>query len=149
MSSRPPERDEMESLLDPIIALAHDLLKKHGEFFPFGATMMSDGEVALAAADVGEERPASQDVIDLLVGGMRAQAETGAIRAAGVCYDVRFQPEGGQKTDAIAVHLEHQAGDVALVMEPYTKGRFTGFKFGALVAVPPGDRRIFESSGPK
>jgi hypothetical protein len=142
MSERPPERDELEALLDPLLNFAQDMLRKRGEFFPFGGTLSADGAVNLTAADTGDERPPSQDVIDLLVGGMRAQATAGDIRAAALCYDSRFTPEGGQKTDAIAVSLEHREGDAVLVMQPYSKGRFTGFKFGQLVSVQP-ERRVF------
>lgn len=142
MSQRPPERDELDALLDPMLNFAQDLLRKRGEFYPFGGTISAEGELSLSAADTGDDHPPSQDVIDLLAGGMRAQAAAGHIRAAAICYDSRFAPEGGEKTDAIAVSLEHRDGDAVLVMQPYSKGRFTGFKFGQLVSVPP-ERRVF------
>ena len=142
MSQRPPERDELETLLDPLLDFAQQMLRKNGEFFPFGGTISIDGQVNLTAADADDERPASQDVIDLLASGMRTQAAAGQIRAAAICYDSRFGLEDGAKTDAIAVSLEHQAGDAVLVMQPYSKGRFTGWKFDQLVAVAP-ERRVF------
>jgi hypothetical protein len=142
MSSRPPERDEREALLDPLLDFAQELLRKRGEFFPFGATMSAEGEVSLAAAATDSDQPASQDVIDLLAAGMRQQAQAGAIRATGICYDSRFALEGAAPSDAIAVSLEHRDGDAVLVMQPYSKGRFSGFTFGDLVAVPP-ERRVF------
>ena len=104
--------------------------------------MSAEGEVNLAAAAPDSDQPASQDVIDLLAAGMRQQAQAGAIRAAGICYDSRFALEGTAPSDAIAVSLEHRDGDAVLVMQPYSKGRFSGFKFGDLVAVPP-ERRVF------
>jgi hypothetical protein len=143
VTSRPPERAELDTFLDPLLGFAHDLLKKHGEFFPFGATIGSDGQMALSGADTGSERPPSKEVIDLLVGGMRAQAEAGTIRAAAICYDIRFRPEGGEMSDAIALSLEHTAGDRALVVQPYSKGRFSAWKFAQLVAIAPPEPRIF------
>ena len=148
MSQRPPERDELDSLLDPLLTFAQEMLRKRGEFFPFGGSIANDGQVSLTGADVGEERPRSQEVIDLLAGGLRAQAAAGHIRAAAICYDTGFTPEGGGETDAIAVSLEHFAGDAALVLQPYSKGRFTGFTFGQLVAMAPGERRVFAPSNP-
>jgi hypothetical protein len=142
MAGRPPERDELDALLDPLLNLAQELLKKRGEFFPFGGTIGDQGQVSLTAADTGIERPPSQDVIDLLARGMRSQAQAGRIRASGICYDTRFAPDGGQLTDAIAVSLEHAAGDAALVLLPYGKGRFTGLKFGSLIALPPDERQL-------
>ena len=142
MSQRPPERAELDALLEELLKFAQQMLKKQGEFFPFGGTISSQGELGLTAADTGGERPEPQGVIELLAGGMRAQATAGQIRAAAICYDSRFTPEGGAKTDAIAVSLEHRDGDAVLVMLPYSKGRFTGLKFGQLVAVAP-ERRVF------
>jgi hypothetical protein len=143
MTPRPPERDELDALLDPLLKFAQQMLRKQGEFFPFGGTISDEGQVSLTAADTGDERPKSQEVIELLAGGMRTQATAGQIRAAAICYDSRFTPEGGEKTDAIAVSLEHRDGDAALVMQPYSKGRFTGFKFGQLVAMAPDEHRVF------
>ena len=83
MSQRPPERDELDALLDPLLDFAQEMLRKMGEFLPFGGTMTNDGQVSLTAADTGEERPESQAVIELLVSGMRTQAAAGQIRAGG------------------------------------------------------------------
>jgi hypothetical protein len=146
MTQRPPERDELDALLDAMLRFAQEMLRKHKEFFPFGGTITNDRQVSMTGADTGSERPESQEVIDLLVGGMRAQAAAGDIRAAAICYDTRFAPEGGDKTDAIAVSLEHRAGDAALVLQPYSKGRLSGFKFGELIATAPGERRVFPSA---
>lgn len=143
MSQRPPERDELDALLDALLEFAQEMLRKQAEFFPFGGTITTEGQVGLTAADTGDGRPGSQEVIELLASGMRAQATAGQIRASAICYDSRFTLEGGEKTDAIAVSLEHRDGDAALVMQPYSKGRFTGLMFGQLVAMAPDQRRVF------
>jgi hypothetical protein len=145
MTQRPPERDELDALLDAMLNFAQEMLRKHKEFFPFGGTITNDRQVSMTGADTGSERPESQEVIDLLAGGMRSQA-AGNIRAAAICYDTRFASEGRDKTDAIAVSLEHRAGDAALVLQPYSKGRLSGFKFGELIAMAPGKRRVFSSA---
>jgi hypothetical protein len=143
MTSRPTERDDLDTLLDPLLQIAQDMVRKRGEFFPFGNVMKTDGEVALIAGYSGSERPPSQELIDLMVDGMRSQAASGDIRAAGVCYDVRVRSEDGTPTDAIAVALEHRAGDTVLVLMPYSKGRLTGVRFGDLTAAP-GEHRVFD-----
>jgi hypothetical protein len=73
---------------------------------------------------------------------MRARAEAGEIKAAGICYDVRIRGDDGKATDAIAVALEHRAGDAATVFMPYSKGRLAGLTFGELSA-GRGERRVF------
>jgi len=140
MAQRPPERDDLDTLLGPLIEFAQLTLRRYGEFFPFGNVMLTDGEVRLIAADIGGERPASQDVIDQLVDGMRLQAKAGEIRATGICYDVRINQPDGRTTDAIAVELEHRLGDAVTVFVPYSKGRLTGLKFGDLEAGPAAHR---------
>jgi hypothetical protein len=143
--TRPPERDDLDQLLPVLIGFAQQQLQKVGEYLPFGCTMTVDGNVALAAADTGNERPASADVIDLLAAGMRSQATAGTIRASGICYDVRVRGADGKDTDAIALSLEHRDGDRVLVVMPYSKGRFSGWNFGDLVQIAPPDRRVFMS----
>ncbi len=104
--------------------------------------MRTDGEVELVAGYSGTERPPSQDLIDLMIDGLRSRAIQGEIRAAGICYDVRIRDSDGKPTDAIAVALEHRAGDSVSVLMPYSKGRFSGWQFGDLISTP-GGRRIF------
>jgi len=145
MSSRPPEREELDGMLEPLLQFAQDMLRRRGEFYPFAATIGVDGQLNLNAADTGSQHPPSQEVLELLADGMRAQASTGQIRAAAFCYDVRFTGADGKQTDAIAVALEHKAGDAALVMLPYSKGRLSGLRFGELIAAPPAERRVFRA----
>jgi hypothetical protein len=62
----PTPRDEMDSLLDMLLPFAQQQLEKHGEFFPFAASIDSSGAQAMVAVDLGDEHPASKDVIDSL-----------------------------------------------------------------------------------
>ncbi len=143
MTQRPPERIELDALLGRMMTVAQEMLRKHGEFYPFAVTMDRDGKVALVGGVTGSEHPDSESVIDLLVDGLRRSAEQGAIRASGICWDARLTAPDGQNTDAIAMSLEHAAGDAALVFRPYSKGRILGWRFGDLVANAPGERRVF------
>jgi len=144
LSARPPERDDLDELMGPLLEFAQDTLRKYGEFFPFGNVMTSGGDVELVAGYTGSERPPSQDVIDLLLAGARLRAAAGEIRAAGICYDVKLRTEDGKSTDAIAISLEHRAGDTVQVLLPYSKGRFTGLRFGDITA-GPGKPQVFET----
>jgi hypothetical protein len=143
MAERPPERSDLDLLVPVLLQFAEERLKKAGEFYPFGATMANDGQIALTGADTGSEHPPSQEVIELLASGMRGMAVAGTIRAAGICYDTRLRQPDGKASDAIAISLEHKAGDHVLVVMPYSKGRFSGFQFGALGGLAPPERRVF------
>jgi hypothetical protein len=111
VSTRPPERDDLDALLDAVLPFAQDMITKRGEFFPFGAAMSAAGDVRIVVGYTGSEHPLSQDVIDTLLVGFRADAEAGTLRAAGICFDAKVRGPDGKPTDAIVVALEHRAGD--------------------------------------
>ncbi len=134
---------DFEQLLNMLLPFAQQMLAKHGEFYPFGATIDINGKPALAASDTGSEKPESQECIDLLSGGFRKQAEQGAIRACGICYDVRTIPPGQtEKVDAICMAFEHNSGEAVNVLLPYRKGLTGRIKYGELFACK-GQKTIF------
>jgi hypothetical protein len=53
----PTTRDEMDLLLDMLLPFAQQQLEKHGEFFPFAASIDSSGALAMVAVDLGDEHP--------------------------------------------------------------------------------------------
>lgn len=127
-----PDLDEIANVL---LDFARQMLAQHGEFFPFAASMQPDGQIAHIAADVGKERPRSQEVLDVLYGSLSAQAAQGEIRAAGVCVDVRtIPPSTSAKVDAICVHLEHADGAVLEVFLPYIPATSGAPEYGEIFA---------------
>jgi hypothetical protein len=106
MSAQPsPEaRQDYNALLDALMPFAEQMLKQHGEFFPFGAAINPAGEVTAHAAADGSEQPPSEELIALLVQGLQAEARAGKIRAAGICYDGRIVQDG-KKVDAVILTL--------------------------------------------
>jgi hypothetical protein len=132
-----------EAWLDMLLPFAQQQLEKHGEFFPFAASIDSSGALAMVAVDLGEEHPTSPDVIDSFYEALARSAASGEIRAAGICADVRITPPGpGDQTDAIRISIEHVEGDPVEVFMPYEKKRMRGLQFGDLF-VQPGTPRIF------
>src|SRR4051794_11910271 len=108
---------DIDVLVNAVLPFAQQQLEARGEFFPFGATVGADGQIALAAADPGEaERPESLSVLDALYDGVRA--DRGSLRAAAFVADVLL--DGG---DAIRVELEHAEGASMSVALPYNRGR--------------------------
>jgi hypothetical protein len=134
---------DLDTLLNPLLSFAQQMLAKQGTFLPFGVSMRSDGEIAMAAGYIGDSRPEPVAIIDLLVQGFQQEAATGAIRAAGICIDMRIVPPGGtDKTDAICAQLEHAEGNCVDVYLPYKKRWLGRFKFGQIFAVSR-DQRVF------
>jgi hypothetical protein len=134
---------DLDELLNALVPFAQQMLSKHGEFYPFGASVDAKGEVRCVAGDVGDEKPESQDLIELLLNGFREEAKRGDIRAAAICYDVRIVPPGQkEKTDAIALRLEHKDGESLEAYVPYRKGFLGKYRYDDLFA-GKGDRTIF------
>lgn len=103
--------------------MAQMLLTKQGEFYPIGAIMLSDGELRRVGGKIeGDDRPFSQDLIDLLTETFRKEAAKGKLRAAGICYDVLTIPPGkDNKQDAICCALEHCLGESVTIFTPYVR----------------------------
>jgi hypothetical protein len=132
---------DLDALLNALLPFAQEMLTKHGEFLPFGASISKKGDRSVAAGDAGVERPESQVVIELLIDGFRGARRK--LRAAGVCYDVLAVPPGEKrKTDAICARLEHEAGEAVSVFLPYKKGRRGKVDYGEIWGAPD-ERTIF------
>jgi hypothetical protein len=146
VDDRAPDRQDLDTLLDFLLKFAQQTLERYGEFYPFGAVLTNDGDVVGQAGQLVEtDRPPSQAIIDLITAGMKAQADDGAIRASGLCYDVKWRMPDDTITDAIFVALEHRSGRTVAVAQPYSKGRFRGFRYGDLMA-QAGEPQVFTGS---
>lgn len=106
-------QSDLDRLLSTVLPFADEMLRKHGEFYPYGAAITRDGEEQVFAADPGEEEdPNPSEVLTSLVTGMSAEAAE--LRAAALVSDVT-----SDKTDAIMVHLEHADSMAITVLVPY------------------------------
>jgi hypothetical protein len=101
-----------------------------------------DGSVkGVAVADQAEKSP--DEVVETITAQFQEQAQSGAIRAAGVCINTRVDLEGrGRMTDAICIRVEHAEGEAIQAFVPYRRGLFGKYKFGEIVA-ERGERRIW------
>jgi hypothetical protein len=134
-------REQLDELLNTLIPFAQQQLERHGEFYPFGATMSHAGEVGFLAGYAEDEHPESQPLIDLLVDGLRSKRDQYV--ATGICFDSRTEdPRTGEKTDAIAIDLEGVGDNPVTVYLPYHRSRLRGTKYGEIFAAA-GERRVF------
>ena len=114
------QKNELEQLLSAAVPFAEQMLTKHGEFFPYGSSMNGDGKISAVEGYTGSEHPKSTELIDQLRAGFRREAEAGKLRACALVYDIRTVPPGKtEKTDAIAVELDHRGGMSIVVVYPY------------------------------
>jgi hypothetical protein len=139
---RPPDRRQLDDVLDALLPFAHQLLDKHGEFFPFGGAMGRDGKVSMVAGDTGTDHPPSDEVMELIRAAKKRDRDNYV--AVGLCYDVRVRTRpDAPVTDAICVSLEHEGGMAVDVVEPYAK-RPNKVEYGPLAA-QQGRRVVFSN----
>ena len=106
-------QSDLDRLLNTALTFADEMLRKHGEFYPYGAAITRAGEEQVFAADPGEaDDPNPSEVLTSLVNGM--SAESNELRAAALVSDVT-----SEKTDAVMVHLEHADSMAITVLLPY------------------------------
>jgi hypothetical protein len=128
-------REDLDNLLSSCIPFAQQMLAKHGTFFPFGATMSTNGEISLAAGYDDKPGIDAQEIIELTLDGFRAGAQSGDYQAIALCVDVRVDaPDGSGKTDAIRVTLEENGGEALNVFMPYRKRMLRGVSYGEIFA---------------
>lgn len=143
-------QDDLDGLLDMTLQFARQMLETHGEFYPFGAAMSTDGQPGYLAADPGEnDHPDKVEVLALMVGGLRDNRAL--YRAVAMCSDVRLHRAVDVNSsdvllpdsDAVRFELEHQEGVALAVFLPYKKKRFgRGVEYGEFRAVTA-DRQVW------
>jgi hypothetical protein len=113
-------KGDCQALMNSVLPFAEQMLTNHGEFLPFGGAITPDGEIVSIGGDTGNERPKSADVIALLKGGLIDAARMGKYKATAIVYDVRVTvPSTREKSDAIAVALDHRDNYSVVVYFPY------------------------------
>jgi len=127
---------DLNDLVDYCIGFAQKQLSKHGEFFPFGASMGEDGQLAADGLLLDDEHPPSQAVIDQYIELYLSRAQTGDLRAAALCWESRISLENGPMREAISIALEHRNRESVTVYVPYKKSLLRGYRYGELAATP-------------
>jgi hypothetical protein len=109
--------DHMRALLAVLLPFARESIAEHGDFFPFGAAMLPDGELQTAPTWEGDDAPTAEDVLDVVRTGLRARADRGELLATGVVAGVSI--DAGAFPLGIRIELEHRDGDAVTWVIPY------------------------------
>ncbi|MCE1174392.1 MAG: hypothetical protein LWW77_07265 [Propionibacteriales bacterium] len=124
-----PAQDDLDGLVEPVWDFAEHQLVARGEFFPFAFVVGTDGEQSMAAADIGDDKPESEEVIEVLNAGLTEKRDD--LRATAVVADVHLPDLG---TDAIRLVLEHREGVALEIVIPYlVQGMPRQVAFGELI----------------
>lgn len=125
---------EAEELVNAVLPHAEGMLGAHGEFFPFGAALTVDGE--LAELSVGEEHRNSpvEVIVEELKNRLRGGAGTNTYRATALVFPIHAElPGADDETEAVAIELDHQENFSVVLIIPYVLSD-GGVKFGEAVA---------------
>jgi hypothetical protein len=129
-------RDEKDALLNLVLPFSVQSIEQYGEIHPHGALVQEDGDLAGRMAEVGDEFPPGEALIEALNAGFRTEAAQGRIRATAIAANVTIE-QGGNAADAIRVIIEHRDDDpVAIaVFMPYGRAdENSQWEFGELQA---------------
>lgn len=114
---------DCESVMNFGLPLAQELLKRNGEFLPFGAAMRPSGEIVCLGAYDGREVPSLTGAFTDLIGSLKETLIAGARRqeymATALFYEVSFTAASGDRVDAVAVSLNHRGGYSVIVLVPF------------------------------
>ena len=130
------------------LPLVEELLKRHGEFLPFGAAMRPNGEIVCLGAYDGREVPSLAGAFAEIIRFLKDNFIDGARRqeymATALFYEVGFTlPSSSERRDAVAVSLNHRDGFSVIGLLPYTI-EDSGVVYDAPHA-QPGEADIFRS----
>lgn len=111
---------DCEALIGSVLPFAEQMLTTHGAFIPFGGAMRADGQIVSIAGYDENEHPQPANVIALMKDGFVEGARRGEYKATALVYDVRVElPSTEEKSDAIAVSLNHRDNYSVVVLIPY------------------------------
>ena len=128
-------KEQCEVLLDRLLPFAEEQMKKHREFYPFAAVLLTDDSIELTGSYDGNEHPESKDVLEGLKQIHRRLASEDKIKASGIVWNASVASADGRPSDAIIVSLEHKDHYSVIVGEPYKIGFFKKVTFGNLFAM--------------
>jgi hypothetical protein len=133
-------REDANELLNFCVSYAKRMLRRYGEFAPFGYRMSPEGDTAMETI-AQHQLPADPMMLHgLLRQQLLERAQRGSLAAAAVASNVslaKISEEGF--ADAVMIEIEHRGGYAVQAFVPYriTGGQLRGFfprvvRFGAL-----------------
>lgn len=135
-------KEECEVLMNELLPIGVDFIKKHGEFYPYGSVMNMDETITLMEFYEGNEFPSAKDIFNGLKDACKKLAIDEKIKACGIVSNASVFLSDGVESDAIIISLEHKEKYSVKVALPYKVGFLKRVKFGNLIALE-GDKNIF------
>jgi len=113
-------RQDMNLLLNDGIETAVHFIEKSGEFYPFGVVKTNQGEIRHIQALMGDSRPASDSVFQILRDSLREGGAKGEFETVAIVSNVELTDrETGDKVDAISIEIDDRGSEPILCYIPY------------------------------
>jgi hypothetical protein len=133
-------REDANDLLNAGVSYAKRMLRKYGEFGPFGYRLNDEGDVVMERIAQQAMPPDPALLLSLLRAQLAEKAQRGGLSAAAMASNVSMAKASDEGyTDAIMIEIEHRKGYAVKAFVPYkiTGGQLRGFfprvvRFGAL-----------------
>jgi len=114
-------KTECEMLIGALLPFAEQMLREHGEFYPYAATMSLSDECAMAAIAEDGEEPSPSELITKYKELFRSESESGEFKATAIVYMGLTMPPGKpEQQNTVICAVEHRDGFCAKVCFPYT-----------------------------
>ncbi len=134
------DREDLETLMNPLLEFAGQQQHKHGGFLPFGATLpaveSAEENIQLKAfMPEDEENTTAEEQREQLMRGLQGLAAEGSVRACALVTDVIFRQGEPDFPEAIHVWLEHSSGRALHCFLPYRQSE-GGYEYSEPVFEP-------------
>lgn len=125
-------KPDISALVEPMFDLGENLVRKRGNFLPYGSLLLDSNEVRFIAAAPasGNDLTNSEEVLPSLHDALRAAAGEQPTKAIGIAEDVTVTRDGHDATTAIKVLFEHKRGLTVAVYLPFENKLSEGYVFG-------------------
>lgn len=116
---------DCETVMNFGLPLAEEMLKRHGEFLPFGAAMRPNREIICLGAYDARAYPSVAGSFTDMIRSLKEAFIAGARRqeylATGLFYEVTVTAAGsGDNLNAVAVSLDHRDAYSVIVLLPFS-----------------------------
>jgi hypothetical protein len=133
-------REDANELLNAGVSYGKRMLRKYGEFGPFGYRLNEEGDVVMERIAQQTMPPDAALLLSLLRQQLAEKAQHGGLSAVAMASNVTIaKPSDEGYTDAIMIEIEHRSGYAVKAFVPYkiTGGQLRGFfprvvRFGAI-----------------
>lgn len=124
----PASPEQLHDLLQYCMDFGKMMLEDAGEFHPFGAAIRVDGELVAFGGYDGNEHPDPEDIYQLLVDALAADARAGGALAIAIAANVNI-PAGykSPSPEGLRVQLETESYS-RFIYVPYTLAKKGLFK---------------------